>query len=187
MRPATRVYSVPRRFNILSIMVLTTLFAVGFAALRFANAPLPVYLYVGVQATLTLGVQMFWPNAPRASSVVSGAILLPLALYGAFFIESHGRRAAGPLPIVLCPLPFIVGAGMFIGYATGAFAAGVFLIVDKLEKLLQRKPASVASSGVSPFAATVSAPVTAELASPSLASRPSTSPRPSPSDPVPPG
>ncbi|MFO0905564.1 MAG: hypothetical protein U0939_21315 [Pirellulales bacterium] len=181
-----RVYSVPRRFNILSIMVLTTLFAVGFAALRYCNAPLPVYLYVGVQATITLGVQMFWPNAPRTSSVISGALLLPLTLIGAFLIEVDGRRPPHPL-VVLCPLPFVVGGGMFVGYVMGVFAAGVFLIVDKLEVLLRRKPSGAAASPSSPFGeASFVDPVTAELASPTTASTPSPPPESSPSDPVPP-
>ncbi len=135
--PPKRTYIVPRRFNILSILVLTTVFAVGFAVMRYCNAPIEVYLYVGTQATFTMAVQMWRPNAPRRSSILVGAILFP-GTFAAFAYLADARIMRFP-GTYLCAAPVFIGVGAFVGYVMGVFAAGVFLIVDKLDVLLRRK------------------------------------------------
>lgn len=71
------VYSVPQRFGLSELLALTTLFAVCFGILKFYEAPVEIYLFLGVVATIVSFAQMVSRDAPRQVSIIAGALTLP--------------------------------------------------------------------------------------------------------------
>jgi hypothetical protein len=72
-------------------------------------------------------VQMFYGDVPRKASVVAGAIVAPLIVMGvAAFDGSH-------FGLIVCSAVSWVFFGGFIGYLMGTCAAGIFLVLEKVE------------------------------------------------------
>ncbi|MCC6509290.1 MAG: hypothetical protein IT423_09295 [Pirellulaceae bacterium] len=123
--PVEKIYSVPRRFDLATLFVVSNAFALLFALLAFIGydslTKLLWFAYisgVGVsQAVLYAG------RAPRLSSVVSGGVLL--AILGAPVSEDLDFGS------IFSPLMMLI-FGLPIGYLSGAVIGGVFLIADKL-------------------------------------------------------
>ena len=138
--PLPAQYVVPQRFGMSAIIGITTALAVLFGALRVLNADPVVYLFFGLQAVVICLVQMFNGRAPRLASSITGAILAPLFIVqlvdAADILPRYGRERDFLIVIfIVCAIPF----GAFLGYLTGTCAAGVFLVLEKLENYLRQR------------------------------------------------
>jgi hypothetical protein len=136
-------YVVPQRFGMSAIFGIMTALAVLFGALHYMQAPPVVYLFFGVQAIVICIAQMFQGQTPRAASALAGAILLPAFVMLGVIYSDHGL-AEGWICFAIFSIPF----GAFLGYLTGTCAAGVFLLMDGLERYLKgQRPIFPTSTG----------------------------------------
>jgi hypothetical protein len=122
------VYSVPRRFGLAAILAFTTLFGMVSGVLKYNDAPVAIYLFVGVLGATVCLAQMYLNSVPRFVSVLAGGVFLPL-----FLLISAVVIGEGFWPVFIAT-PILVLAGGFVGYLTGALSAGVFLAADLLER-----------------------------------------------------
>ena len=129
-----RTYSVPRRFGLATILIVTAVFAVVFSLLRLFNAPPAAYVFLMVFTAVIGGAQMVFGKTPRAASAVTGSVLyvVLMLVYG---IASGDIRYDGFIFLGL-GCGFVWGA-MF-GYAAGVLIAGVFLVIDKCDNWISR-------------------------------------------------
>jgi hypothetical protein len=132
-RPAPAQYVVPRRFGMSAIIGIMTALAMLFGAFRMYNVYPVVYLFFGAQAIVICLAQMFYGHTPRAASAVTGGIFLPLFVAVGAAVWDHARWDLSEYVLMLIPA---VPAGALLGYATGTLAAGVFLVMDRAERLI---------------------------------------------------
>jgi hypothetical protein len=127
-------YVVPKRFGISAILGIMTALAILFGAMHWLDAMPVWYLFFGAQSIVICIVQMFHGRSPRKASAIAGAIMGPLFMLGtAWLTQWYGNKAAE----VLCITLMMVPCGAFLGYLNGTCAAGIFLVMDKLEQYLQ--------------------------------------------------
>lgn len=122
--------SVPRRFGAGTLIVVTTLFAVLFGALRFFNQPIGVF--IGISAWLTvIGVaQMFGGRQyARAASIAAGVFLLPATVLAAELYSRYTNSAGDGGLVDGIALLVLTVPGALLGYVGGVFVAGVFLVM----------------------------------------------------------
>jgi hypothetical protein len=130
-------YVVPQRFGMSAMLGITTALAILFGCMRWLGAEPGWYLFLGAQSIVICLVQMFQGRAPRKASAVAGAIIAPLFVLAWAWLTRHNVPAAG----VLCFMVVSVPLGGFVGYLNGTCAAGIFLVMDKLEKYLKGESA----------------------------------------------
>jgi len=137
IRPAV---GVPRRFGVGTLVLVTTMFAVLFAAMRtYGVHPITfgaiAVFFAGVglaQAVLFVG------RSPRAASVVAGAVLTPaLSLGIGIWVDGTPPLS---LAMIACVFLAILGAGL--GYLAGGLTAGVFLVVEPFWRIRAEDPAA---------------------------------------------
>jgi hypothetical protein len=134
--PTPAQYYVPQRFGMSAILGIMTAMALLFGGLQFLNADGVVYLFFGLQAIVICVVQMFSGKSPRLASAATGAILAPLFslhLLEAADIRVHVRGWDRVFAMIVLAIPG-VPIGAFLGYLTGTCAAGVFLVMETLER-----------------------------------------------------
>jgi hypothetical protein len=135
-------YVVPQRFGLSAILGMTTALAILFGCMRWLDTEPAWYLFYGLQSIVICIVQMFQGKSPRRASAIAGAIMGPLFLLGtAWFSPWEG--GAGQ---VLCLMVMMVPCGAFLGYLNGTCAAGIFLVMDKLEQYFQGTGSSTTSA-----------------------------------------
>lgn len=145
--PGPAQYVVPQRFGMSAIIGIITALALLFGCFHWSGADPRVYLFFGVQSLVICIVQMFYGRTPRAASAIAGAIVAPaFAMITPWLTEVEIDNAE-----VLCMMIAGVPIGAFLGYLNGTCAAGLFLVMDKLEPYLQGgrhavQPAESASS-----------------------------------------
>ena len=127
-------YVVPQRFGLAAILGMTTALAILFGCMRWLDAEPGWYLFYGFQSVVICIVQMFQGQSPRRASAIAGAILGPLFILLSAWISPWERGNGG---FVLCVMVMMVPCGAFLGYLNGTCAAGIFLVMDKLEKYLK--------------------------------------------------
>lgn len=121
------LYSVPRRFDIATLLVVSLAYSILFSFLKVLGAPWPVFLFFG-SLTVVIGVaQALFPygNEPRWASMIAGCVYL-----GVWTIAT-----AVVMQDVTAGMCGTVGSFLFgppLGYLTGAIEAGVFLLADKV-------------------------------------------------------
>jgi hypothetical protein len=121
-------YVVPRRFGMSAILGIMTALAGIFGALHWLNAEPVYYAFFAIQSLVICLAQMLHGQTPRQASILAGAIILPLfMLIAANFAEPHVSGGAYCLIVPAIP------AGALLGYLTGTCAAGIFLVMDRLE------------------------------------------------------
>jgi hypothetical protein len=125
-----KVYRVPRRFNLPSVFVMTTLLAGVCAILRAGDAHVGFYLFFAVMTFVTCVAQIYAPRTPRLASTLGGGIGFLAFVAVAYWINPPRR---GPdVTWLLIGSGFIFLIGAFGGYLFGTMAASVFLITDRL-------------------------------------------------------
>lgn len=135
-RVQTPAYVVPQRFGLSAIWGIITALCVLYGGMHWIEAWPVFYLFAAVQVLIVCLVQMFHGKTPRIASAITGAILAPLFLIlSAFFAPGEVG-----LEIICGAFVVLVPFGAFLGYLTGTCAAGVFLVMDKLEPWLNTPP-----------------------------------------------
>ena len=130
---APKLYSVPRRFDIATILVVTFAYALLFNALRWIRAPSPTITMVAVSISC-VGIGqalLFRGKKPRMSSILSGVAVF-------FCIDIYSIAASNRLFDVLGMLLGVAVGGTIFGYVAGVAVGSVFLVSDKTRKLIQR-------------------------------------------------
>jgi hypothetical protein len=125
-----------RRFGTAVLMLHITLFALAFSVIRVLDGP-PVYylittiFVIGVALGQTL---LFQGKFPRAASIWTGAVLLPLEAMLVFILYpglSMKERLRAVIVWMISCL-FLIPLGAFFGYLSGGLTAGMVLILDRL-------------------------------------------------------
>jgi hypothetical protein len=125
----------PRKFSMAILMTLVTLFAVMFSILRWLDAWPGFYAIFGVFVFgVTMGQMMlFGGKYPRAASIWSGAVLLPLEIGAATLLTNslyNYHRISERILITIFYMIFTVPIGAFSGYLAGGLTAGVVLLLE---------------------------------------------------------
>ena len=127
-----RTYVVPKRFGISAILAMITALAFLFGFLRLLEVPPVAFLFFGTMVLVISIVQMFCGRVPRLASIVAGAVLSPLFIGASLW--SFGE--SGHLAEVICVMWGSVFWGAIGGYLTGTCAAGIFLVMEKIDPYL---------------------------------------------------
>src|SRR5574340_1648210 len=137
----TRAIGVPRRFAVGTAMLIMTMYGVLFATLRTLGAQPRVCAVVALLFTGVGAAQMllFRGRRPREASYVAGAVLCPLlyvgAIQAALVLEMRRVLIEGPpLGEVYAAMGGLAMAGIPIGYVAGCLTAGVFLVLDRIDR-----------------------------------------------------
>jgi hypothetical protein len=147
-RPAEPTFHVPTRFGMSAIIGITTALAVLFGLFRAFGAHEVLYLFFGLLSMVICIVQMRFGDVPRQASIIAGAVMMPLFLIGAaMYVDSPHRGEFACLVVFSIPL------GGFLGYVTGTFAGGIFLLMDMFEKYWTRRSAAAEAKSSGPSAA----------------------------------
>ena len=134
----TKVYSVPRRFDLATLFVVTVAFALLFTLMRVLRWPMEVVLVV-VALLVVVGLAqalLFKGKRPRLASRIAGTVFCTLATFAVLYFEPNSDEKV--LAIVLAAV-FAGFWGILVGYIAGLAVAGVFLIADALRSLGARK------------------------------------------------
>ena len=129
-------YGVPRRFGIGTILVVTAAFAMLFALLMSLGAsPTVVAFFSGLVFVVGVGqLWLFGGKNPRAASAWVGVVGLPtfsiLRLSYSYVANWESPPQIMALLLLIVSLPM----GALMGYLAGGMVAGVFLIMDAVEK-----------------------------------------------------
>jgi hypothetical protein len=140
-----KVYSAPRRFDLLTIFVVTTAYALLFASLAALQLPPSVNLMVaGFIATVGIGQAfLFRGLRPRTSSLLVG-----IAIYCIFIVGNYVLNPRIYPSSMLAYMLFSgLTAGAILGYVAGTLVGGVFLIVDFVRRRLSRIPPTPTAIG----------------------------------------
>ena len=143
---------VPRRYTLRTILAVTTGLAVLLTFLKWLNVyPVVIACLVGYLVLVGLGqALLFHGKRPRLASIVVGAVIViclfvvVAALSGQFSFAlsamAGGYGSAIGTLLSVCFIIFLWALlGALLGYAGGGIVAGVFLIMDYVEKILGRK------------------------------------------------
>lgn len=129
--PATRfaakppaIYSVPRRFDLATLFVVSFAFALMFGACRFIGIrPVGVLVLSGSIALIGLSqAVLFQGNRPRLASLVAGGAICLVA-------DSLARLVFLQVPY-LAELFFATASGAILGYLAGCLVGTVFMLAE---------------------------------------------------------
>lgn len=132
---ADPTFHVPPRFGMSAIIGITTSLALLFALFRVVDAHPLIYVFTTLLVFIIVVVQMRWGHVARPASIVAGAAWMPLFVLSLAVLSGDGPPIWG----ILCTFPFIIVVGGFFGYLAGTCAGGFFLLMDMLEKYLERR------------------------------------------------
>ncbi|MFK7767265.1 MAG: hypothetical protein AB8B55_08585 [Mariniblastus sp.] len=131
-----RIYSAPRRFDILTILVVSTVYGAAFAILTAVHAPMFVMLVlIGFATSIGLAQALLWKgNYPRAASMLVGAAAFPIC--------AMNWELAGVLSYWVFATLVYGTTGTIVGYIVGAFIGGLFLVIEGIRDslFLSREP-----------------------------------------------
>ncbi len=144
-RPPLKQTGVPRRFGVGVMLVIMTMYAMLFAALKNTDAVFFVLAAVFVTIIGLSQAILFKGHDPRKASVITGmalGILFPVLASVVVLISGIiDGKAATALIAALFPLLFGVlvggGLGAIAGYLAGLLIAGVFLLFNKVQRPLE--------------------------------------------------
>lgn len=125
------IYSAPRRFDLSTMLTVTTAYAAFFAIMKACSATDFIVLWAGASVTLVGLAQavLFGGNSPRASSLFAGGVIV-----AATMLLTVSRLSQGYMLF-----SFIWGGlwGSLFGYLTGALIGGLFLVADSIRRRLE--------------------------------------------------
>jgi hypothetical protein len=129
-RDSAKVYSVPRRYDLATIFVISLAFGLLFAGMRAMRWPPEVALLTGLFVSFVGLAQaiLFKGSRPRLASVLAGIVFwLGCALI-------MGVWTGGLYGLSL----FAIFQGTILGYFAGTLIGGVFLLADVLRRGLRK-------------------------------------------------
>jgi hypothetical protein len=134
--PVSKLYSAPRRFDLATIFVVTTAYAILFSGMTVLTFPPAVSVCVALYITM-VGIgqaTLFFGSRPRLASMIAGGIAYCILGVGLWLMNAAIYNAM-MLPILLVNA-FIGGA--LLGYPAGVLIGGVFLVADVLRQQFKR-------------------------------------------------
>ena len=127
--PAEPTFHVPTRFGMSAILGTCRVAGGKLRLTRTFGETGVMSLYFGLLSMVICIVQMRFGDVPRQASIIAGAVMLPVFLIGvAMFMDGQHRGEFA------CLVVFSIPIGGFLGYVTGTFAGGIFLLMDMFEK-----------------------------------------------------
>ncbi len=126
--PAPDLFSVPRRFDLFTLLVATAACAAAFGFLRFFNAS-PALLMVagGLFATVAAGQALGGDRVgPRGASILGATLFWAVFMAYWFFVEIPPRGSWPGMGFFLAAT--VAAYGVVTGYLAGVLVAGVFLV-----------------------------------------------------------
>jgi hypothetical protein len=135
-RPAAKVYSAPRRFDLATIFAVTTAYSLLFAAMKGLSFPPIVSSMVAGFITLIGCAQalLFRGSRPRMASVFAGSTIYTAGIICECFLDPGFRPGDWLIGMLIYGVVF----GGVLGYVGGVVVGGVFLIADVLRKRYSR-------------------------------------------------
>lgn len=133
LRPRRRLYSAPRRFDLATMLVVTTAYAIFLGGLLAVGAtPMLTVILVGLVTLLGVAqAVLFGGREPRRASMLIGAPICALLLCISVF---SGPQQYISLPFVLFATGVGALEGAVLGYFAGVLVGGVFLVADVLRR-----------------------------------------------------
>lgn len=144
-KPRRQPIGVPRRFAVGTGLIIVTMYSVLFGVMTWLGANPIVFVIVAVFFTGVGAAQMFLfrGTRPRDASFVAGAALCPLILLTSILIASLLERPGLDVHdwlLLAAASPYLalvgIGTGILAGYLAGCLTAGVFFILDRIDKAL---------------------------------------------------
>jgi putative addiction module component (TIGR02574 family) len=137
------VYSAPRRFDLATIFVVTTAYALLFAELAALQLPpLINLLSAGFIAIVGIGQAfLFRGLRPRTSSLLVGMATCGIFAVGHFLMNPRIYSSS----MFAIMLAYLLASGAILGYVAGAVVGGVFLVADFVRRWLSRTPPTPAA------------------------------------------
>lgn len=132
-----KVYSVPRRYDLASLFVISGAYAILFGFLRLFECPPALFAMIAGLVTWVALAQavLFKGRRPRAASVVAGVVFFTTPAVVGPIVTLSIRSVGYAVFESLCAA--ITGA--IWGYAAGVLVGGVFLVADLTRKLISRR------------------------------------------------
>jgi hypothetical protein len=135
-KPPAKLYSAPRRFDLFTIMIVTTAYAVLLGGVSVLGMPPIASAYVAAFITI-VGIGqaiLFGGRRPRLASVISG-ISAFFVLSMLSFATLDGRfHIDGPLETIAFSVLWSLYLGSLLGYIAGVLVGGVFLVTDVVRR-----------------------------------------------------
>ena len=114
------------------MIAATVLFSVIFSGLRAMDASYEMYIAIIALVTLTALSQAFFGKTPRIASTLVGVItFVPWFIIMAV---SKGPGISSNPEMFVSALLIVTAFSALVGYLSGALAAGIVLILDKIER-----------------------------------------------------
>ena len=137
VEPRPTVYSAPRRFDLATIFVVTSAYAILFGGFSALGAWPIVSVVIGGYITV-VGIGqavLFGSEKPRSASILVGVVLHAIIWIGTWVAAPRLLPAA----FVIFMAGYIVIGGVILGYCAGTLVGGVFLLADVLRGRFGRK------------------------------------------------
>ena len=121
------IFSAPRKFDLATMLAVTTAYALMFAGMRAADAPHEVMFWTGIFFSAVAAAQalLFQGASPRLSSVLVGTF---------FFVAATIVRWEFAIISLLPAILMGATMGAPFGYLAGTLVGGVFLIAHHLRQ-----------------------------------------------------
>jgi hypothetical protein len=134
---SAKIYSVPRRFDLATIFVVTLAYSLLFGLMSTLSFPPSASAMVAGFILIVGAAQavLFGGKKPRTASIIAGAAIYSVAMIAVWF--ANGPRLYSSWQI-LVPATFMVASGGMLGYIAGVVIGGVFLVADKLRNRFSR-------------------------------------------------
>jgi hypothetical protein len=126
-----KLYSVPRRFDLSTIFVVTAAYSIVLGGLSALHAA-PVFIAAVAVFVALVGIGqalLFRGLKPRRASILVGAALLDGTILVLLFRE--GRVLLGDIFLIVV---FYTMIGVICGYVAGVAIGGVFLLADVIRR-----------------------------------------------------
>lgn len=134
-RRASGIYSVPRRFDLATIFVVTAAYSILLGGLTALDATPIIKTLVAGFVTIVAVAQASLEKRihPRGTSILAGAIAYSI-ITAIVWLE---LRRHVPIPFIAVAIAGVLLGGFF-GYLTGTVVGGVFLVADVLRGRFER-------------------------------------------------
>ena len=137
LRPRRRLYSAPRRFDLATVFVVTTAYALLLGGMSALDAhPAFSAIVAGYVTLVGIGqALLFGGKRPRLASMVMGVGINMLGMLVSVGFFSISRLAVSQIAFFAAiQLVVALVQGTLLGYFAGVLVGGVFLVADVLRR-----------------------------------------------------